>query len=464
MKLDPGKMNPGSGPVHLVGIGGSGMSGIARILLARGFQVSGSDVRESQEIMALRALGARINIGHAAQNLLQFEKSVSVVITSTAIRDDNSELIEAKNLRCEVLHRSDALASLLFEKKSIAIAGTHGKTTTTSMTAVVLQSLGLDPSYAIGAGLGSAGSNAHHGNGDFFVIEADESDKSFLAYSPESAIITNIEADHMDQFSSLDEIESAFYDFASSVSDTLVLCGDDPGIQRLLAHLDRERVTYGLLSTNDLVISDFHPVQSGSIFTAHLKGRKLGAFKLQVPGLHNVLNAASVIAMLLEYGLSVEGIKKGLADFVGARRRFDIRGVVSGITVVDDYAHHPTEIAATLKAAREVAPRGQIIVIFQPHRFSRLQAFMDEFANALSMADQVAIMDVYGAGESAIPGVSGVRLASLIPGAEFLPSFLDISEWAAKIAKPGDYIFTLGAGDVTLLGPAILEQIEAIKR
>jgi UDP-N-acetylmuramate--alanine ligase len=464
MKLDPGKMNPGSGPVHLVGIGGSGMSGIARILLARGFQVSGSDVRDTQEIMALRALGARINIGHAARNLLQFEKPASVVITSTAIRDDNSELIEAKNLHCEVLHRSDALASLLFEKKSIAIAGTHGKTTTTSMTAVVLQSLGLDPSYAIGAGLGSAGSNAHHGNGDFFVIEADESDKSFMAYSPESAIITNIEADHMDQFASLEEIENCFYDFAGSVSRSLVLCGDDPGIQRLLLRLDRESVTYGLLSTNDLVISDFHSVHSGSIFTAHLKGRKLGAFKLQVPGVHNVLNAASVIAMLLEYGLSVEGVRKGLADFAGARRRFDIRGISSGVTVVDDYAHHPTEIVATLKAARDVAPRGRIIVIFQPHRFTRLQAFMNDFVSALLLADDVAIMDVYGAGESPIVGVSGARLASLIQGAEFLPSFLDVSEWAAKIAKPGDFIFTLGAGDVTLIGPIILEQIESIKR
>jgi UDP-N-acetylmuramate--alanine ligase len=455
------KMETAFGPAHFVGIGGSGMSGIARILLARGFQVSGSDVRETQEILALRALGARIAIGHAAENLLQFGIPVAVVITSTAIRDDNPELVEAHTLLCEVVHRSQALASLLSGKKSVAIAGTHGKTTTTSMMAVVLQSLGLDPSYAIGAGLGSAGSNAHHGNGDFFVIEADESDKSFLAYSPESAVITNIEADHMDQFASLAEIETSFYDFAVSVSQSLVVCGDDPGVRRLLEKLDREVVTYGILESNDLVVSEIHPVQSGSLFTAHFRGRKLGSFKLQVPGVHNVLNAAAVLAMSLEYGLSLEGVKKGLSEFAGARRRFDVRGAAAQVTVVDDYAHHPTEITATLKAAREVAPRGRIIAIFQPHRFSRLQAFMDDFATALTLADEVAVMDVYGAGEDPIPGVSGMRLASLIQGAHFLPSFLDVSAWAAQVARPGDYIFTLGAGDVTLLGPTILDHLSA---
>ncbi|CAB4708474.1 MAG: UDP-N-acetylmuramate--L-alanine ligase [Actinobacteria bacterium] len=452
------------GPVHLVGIGGSGMSGIARILLARGFQVSGSDTRETQEIHALRALGARVAVGHAAVNLLQFGIPASVIITSTAIPLDNPELTEAHTMLCEVIHRSEALASLLIGRKSLAVAGTHGKTTTTSMTAVALQSLGLDPSYAIGAGLGSAGSNAHHGNGDFFVIEADESDKSFLAYSPDSAIITNIEADHMDQFTSLAEIDNSFLEFAHSVSESLVLCGDDAGVQRLLSKLDRKVVSYGKTATNDLVISEVHPVNAGSIFTANLRGRKLGSFTLQVPGVHNVLNAAAVIAMSAEYGLSMEGVRKGLAEFAGARRRFDIRGTVSKVTVVDDYAHHPTEIVATLKAAREVAPRGRIIAIFQPHRFTRLQAFMGEFASALASADEVAIMDVYGAGESALPGVSGMRLAALIPGATFLPSFLDVSEWAAKIAQPGDYVFTLGAGDVTLLGPAILEQLAVVAK
>ena len=432
------------GPVHLVGIGGSGMSGIARILLARGFQVSGSDTRQTQEIHALRALGARVAIGHAAVNLFQYGIPVAVVITSTAIPLDNPELTEAHTLLCEIIHRSEALASLMVGRKSLAVAGTHGKTTTTSMTAVALQSLGLDPSYAIGAGLGSAGSNAHHGNGEFFVIEADESDKSFLAYSPDSAIITNIEADHMDQFTSLAEIDNSFLEFAHSVSKSLVLCGDD--------------------ATNDLVISEHHPVNAGSIFSAHLRGRKLGSFTLQVPGVHNVLNAAAVIAMSAEYGLSMEGVRKGLAEFAGARRRFDIRGTVSKVTVVDDYAHHPTEISATLRAAREVAPRARIIAIFQPHRFSRLQAFMSEFASALMAADEVAIMDVYGAGESPLPGVSGMRLAALIPGATFLPSFLDVSEWAAKIAQPGDYVFTLGAGDVTLLGPAILEQLAVVAK
>ena len=448
------------GPVHLVGIGGSGMSGIARILLARGFQVSGSDTRETQEIHALRALGARVAIGHAAVNLLQFGIPVAVVITSTAIPLDNPELTEAHTLLCQIIHRSEALASLMLGRKSLAVAGTHGKTTTTSMTAVALQSLGLDPSYAIGAGLGSAGSNAHHGNGEFFVIEADESDKSFLAYSPDSAIITNIEADHMDQFTSLAEIDNSFLEFAHSVSKSLVLCGDDAGVQRLLTKFDRQVVSYGLLATNDLVISEHHPVNAGSIFSAHLRGRKLGSFTLQVPGVHNVLNAAAVIAMSAEYGLSMEGVRKGLAEFAGARRRFDIRGTVSKVTVVDDYAHHPTEISVTLK----VAPRARIIAIFQPHRFSRLQAFMSEFASALMAADEVAIMDVYGAGESPLPGVSGMRLAALIPGATFLPSFLDVSEWAAKIAQPGDYVFTLGAGDVTLLGPAILEQLAVVAK
>jgi len=219
-----------------------------------------------------------------------------------------------------------------------------------------------------------------------------------------------------------------------------------------------------VFSTNDLIISDVHPVNAGSIFSATLRGRKLGSFKLQVPGLHNVLNAAAVIAVTAEHGLSLEGVRKGLSEFTGARRRFDVRGVVSNVTVVDDYAHHPTEIIATLKAAREVSPRGRIIAIFQPHRFTRLQAFMSEFAAALELADEVAIMDVYGAGEAPIPGVSGMRLAALIPRATFLPSFLDVSEWAAKNAQSGDYVFTLGAGDVTLLGPAILEQLEVVAK
>ena len=445
-------------PVHLVGIGGSGMSGIARILLSRGIRVSGSDLKESQETRSLRVLGCQIAIGHETSNIYMCGEPPGAIIVSTAVNSSNMELIEASRLGIPIIHRSQALAALMKHRIGIAISGTHGKTTTTSMMAITLQGLGADPSYSIGSGLGASGSNAHDGKGEYFVIEADESDRSFLAYDPNFLIITNIEIDHVDQFNSIDEIDRLFEEFAKKTSNLNVVCGDDPGVQRLLkTGLSAE--TYGMGLQNNLVISEINPLRDGIGFNVSIDGRRYGDFRLKVPGAHNALNAGAVILTAHRLGFSIPDIKHALEQFRGARRRFDIRGERNSVRVIDDYAHHPTEISATLAAARGFAPKAKVIVIFQPHRYTRLEAFLSEFAAELSKADAVAVMEVYAAGEQPIPAVSGKRLAELIPNAKFLPSFLDVSEWASTVAEPGDLILTMGAGDVTLLAPAILEAL-----
>jgi len=461
--------------VHLIGVGGAGMSGIARILLARGAELSGSDAREGRVLNALRALGARIVVGHDAANVGRAQ----TVVVSTAIREANPELQEARRRGLRVLPRAAALAGVMAGSRGIAVAGTHGKTTTTSMLTVVLQEAGLDPSFAIGGDLNEPGSNAHAGAGDVFVAEADESDGSFLLLSPYAAVVTNVEAEHLDHYGSAEAVHAAFRAFIERIdpSGFIVLCADDPGAAALVAAA-RSRglrvVTYGRSVASDVAVletwtdgpqaryvarvgsapvegraGDVTPVEIASVDVA-----------LRVPGMHNVLNSAGVLAAATALGVPPAAAAAGLASYRGVRRRFDDRGSVGGVRVVDDYAHHPTEVRATLSAARGVAGGGRLLVAFQPHRYSRTAVFAAELGEALALADLVVVMDVYAAGEDAQPGVDGAVVADAIPlppgRVRYVPSWSQVAGVMAGLARPGDLVLTMGAGDVTLLGPELL--------
>ena len=401
--------------IHFVGIGGGGMSGIARILLALGADVSGSDVKDSSVLDGLRTLGARIEIGHSEAHVPQR----GVLVVSSAIAEGNPELIAARARGLVVLLRAQALAIIMSQKRAIAIAGTHGKTTTTSMATVALQRCGADPSFAIGAAVTNSGTNAHHGSGDIFVAEADESDGSFLAYKPFGAVITNIELDHVDNFHSLAEMDELFAQFIDSIQSGgfLVACIDDSGVNRALSKIKRTDlsvITYGESSSADLKIDRISLTQTGSISRVTWKGRVLGELNLKVPGRHNVANAAATLATALHLGFPIDQLFAGLQSFTGARRRFEIKGEVNGVTVVDDYGHHPTEIRVTLEAARNFAGNGRILVIFQPHRFSRTEKFAAEFAHELSQADHVFLLEIYAASEKPIPGTTSLSISKLM--------------------------------------------------
>lgn len=448
---------------HFIGIGGSGMSGIARIMVARGAKVSGSDLHDSPALDALRNLGVKISVGHAAVNVA----GAQVVIRSSAIPDSNLEIQQAIRDGIEVLGRAEALAQLMIGKRSIAIAGTHGKTTTTSMLTVALQHCHLDPSFAIGATVRNSGTNAHHGSGEIFVVEADESDGSFMSYQPESALITNIELDHVDNFKDLASIDALFDRFLDTVGKVLVLCGDDPGNQRLLSRLttaNRERVrvlTYGFQGDPDLLIDRIVLNPKSSIARLTLRGRILGELNLSIPGRHNLLNAAGALLMASQFGANINDAMIGLSLFTGARRRFEIKGVVGGVTVIDDYGHHPTEIRATLETARNFANGGRVLTIFQPHRFSRTQAFASEFALELAKSDHTYLLEVYSAGELPITGATSNSIATRMNGnVTYEPSMPEVIAQVVAFAKPGDVILTLGAGDVSSLGPLILENLQ----
>ena len=446
--------------IHFVGIGGSGMSGIARILLALGADVSGSDVKDSAALDGLRTLGARISIGHNETNV----PNSGVIVASSAISESNPELVVARKRGLSILPRAQALALIMSQKRSLAIAGTHGKTTTTSMITVALQRCGADPSFAIGAAVTNSGTNAHHGSGDIFIAEADESDGSFLAYKPFGAIITNIELDHVDNFHSLEEIDELFLNFIQSIQKDgfLVACIDDAGVQKALSKINRRDITvitYGEANSADLKIDRISLTQSGSVSRVTWRGRVLGELSLNVPGRHNVINAAATLASALHLGFPIEQLFAGLKSFTGARRRFEIKGVVNGITVVDDYGHHPTEIRVTLEAARNYAESGQIFVIFQPHRFSRTEKFASEFAVELSRADHVFLLEVYAASEKPIPGVTSLSISRLMNPdcVTYEPSMPSVIEQVVAMAKSGDMIMTLGAGDVNSLAPLIVD-------
>jgi len=434
------------------------MSGIARIMLARGLQVSGSDAKTSRELDALAVLGADVHVGHRPEQV----DGADTVVVSSAVRDNNPEVLRAHELGLRVLRRAQALAAVMADRRGIAVAGTHGKTTTTSLLTVALQHCGADPSFAIGGNLSDSGVNAHNGSGDLFVAEADESDGSFLLLAPFAAVVTNVEPDHLDHYGTTQAVEEAFEQFAATIDRRgfLVTCADDPGAARL-AHSARAAgltvTTYGESSVADLRIDRLRLVGTGSSFEVVMRGRRLGPVSLRIPGRYNALNAAAALAAGIGLGLPHSVLREGLGGFTGTRRRFDLKGTAGGVRVFDDYAHHPTEVTAVLRAARQVVGNGRLVVAFQPHRYSRTAAFRMEFAQALALADEVVVLEVYPAGEDPIPGASGASIAAAVPLAGehvlFEPSWSEVAGRLAERARPGDIVLTLGAGDVTMIGP-----------
>lgn len=442
--------------VHFIGIGGAGMSGLARISLSHSITVTGSDAKDSSVVEALRTLGATIATSHSAHNV----DGADAVVFSTAISANNSELLRAKELNLPVLTRAGALAVLMSESKSVAVAGTHGKTTTSSMMAVALQACGADPSFAIGGTITASGSNAHRGTGEIFVAEADESDGSFIEYHPFAAIVTNIEHDHVDYFQTPQSVADAFKAFAATISPQgfLTYCRDDAGAKALAdSGLLTTVISYGTSDDCDLILDSIELEAMGGRARAIWRGKVVGVIELQVPGHHNLLNAAAVLATGLNLGFSAAELLTGLATFRGTGRRFEHKGTVHGIRVIDDYGHHPTEINVTLAAARRFAGEGRLIVIFQPHRYSRTQAFFQEFAKALDKADRAVILEIYAASEKEIPGVSSRMITDAMEKGEYIPNFLDVTESVVNQAQPMDVIITLGAGDVSSLAPIIVD-------
>jgi UDP-N-acetylmuramate--alanine ligase len=454
------------GRVHFTGIGGAGMSGIARIMLARGVPVSGSDSASSAMLTGLAALRARVHVGHAAANI----GDADTIVVSTAIRDSNPELAEARRRGLRVLHRAAALASVMLGQRGVAVAGTHGKTTSTAMLTTVLRECGADPSYVIGGILTATGLGADQGSGDIFVAEADESDGSFLMLSPEAAIVTCVEADHLDNYQGLAEIEAAFAAFARRIQPggLLVACADDPGAAALAAAARALPIrvrSYGESAGADYRVSGVTTrgmaVSLGVTAAAaedSLRSGGVFGVDLRVPGRHNALNAAGVFAVAAELGFPAEQITSGLAAYRGALRRLELKGEADGVRVLDSYAHHPTEVAADLRAARDIAEGGRVIVVFQPHLFSRTRIFSGALGEALGLADEALVLDVYAAREDPEPGVSGELVASRVPGTRgrYLPDAAEAVGAVAATAKPGDLVLTMGAGDVTTLGPLIV--------
>jgi UDP-N-acetylmuramate--alanine ligase len=452
-----------SGRVHFVGIGGAGMSGIARVLLARGVQVSGSDAKDSRGLSTLRALGADVHVGHDAEHVV----GAATVVISSAIRENNPELTAARAAGTRVVKRAEALAELLVGHRAVAVAGTHGKTTTTSMLTVAAQHCGVDPSFAIGGDLNEAGSNAHQGAGDLFLVEADESDGSFLVYHPFAAVVTNVEPDHLDHYGDAAAVEAAFASFVRTVDPLgyVVTCADDEGAVRLagLAKADAIDVrTYGTSPSADLRMEDLVVSGGGSSYRAVLGGREIGHVQLQVAGEHLARNSAAALLTGIGLGLPEDLLVEGLGGYTGVRRRMELKGTAGGVRVYDDYAHHPTEVRAQLLAARSMAGGGRLVAVFQPHLYSRTAMFADGFGEALGLADEVVVMDVYGAREDPVPGVTGALVAQQVPHGRVLfePSWSAVPEAVAARAKPGDLVVTLGAGDVTQIGPEVLRLLE----
>jgi UDP-N-acetylmuramate--alanine ligase len=448
--------------VHFVGIGGAGLSGIARIMLARGIPVSGSDAKESRTLEALRALGARCYVGHAAEQVTDAD----TLVVSTAVREDNPEVVEARERGLRLLPRSAALDSVMQGRTVVAVAGTHGKTTTTSLLTVALQHCGADPSFAIGGELNESGSNAHDGSGRVFVAEADESDGAFLVYSPFGALVTNVEADHLDNYGTEEAYHAAFSAFLDRIDPAgfLVACVDDDGAADL-AEQAREKglnVTgVGESPRAELRAEGLSFAGSLSTFTVVDRGRRLGDVTLRIPGRHYVLDALAALAAGLRLGFPFADLRRGLEAFSGTRRRMELKGEVDGVRVYDSYAHHPNEIAGDLQAARSLAGEGRVVVAFQPHLVSRTKIFGPAMGEALGAADEVVVMDVYVAREDPEPGVDGGLVASHVPldpeHVHFEPSWSRTPALLVERARPGDLVLTLGAGDVTLVGPEVLD-------
>jgi UDP-N-acetylmuramate--alanine ligase len=453
------------GRIHFVGIGGAGMSGIAHILLAQGIPVSGSDMVDSSVLTDLRTLGADVYVGHDSAHL----GAADTVVISTAIRENNPEVVEARRRGLPLLPRAAVLAAMMADRRAVAVAGTHGKTTTTSMLAVALAHCDVDPSFVIGGNLHGSGASAHHGAGDVFVAEADESDASFLAYEPEVAVVTNVEADHLDNYGTESDYHAAFDAFAARISGCLVVCCDDPGAralgERAAKHGTAVR-TYGESADADVRITHLGLSSVGSSFELVAHGINQGHVGLRVPGRHNAANAAAALTAGAALGFPGDRLRAGLASFTGTHRRFELKGVAGGVRIYDDYAHHPTEVAATLAAARGVVGDGRIIVVFQPHLFSRTRIFAEQFGIALGAADEVIVMDVYAAREDPEPGVTGALVAAAVPlpssRVVFEQSWSAVPEVAASRTRPGDVLLTVGAGDVTFIGPQVLALLQRL--
>jgi UDP-N-acetylmuramate--alanine ligase len=453
--------------IHFVGIGGIGMSGIAEVLLNLGYKVSGSDLKLSPVTERLAAMGAKVFAGHAPENIAGSD----VVVISSAVRSDNPEVQAARAQHIPVIPRAEMLAELMRLKYGIAVAGMHGKTTTTSMIAAAMAAGGLDPTVVVGGRVDALGSNARIGKSKYLVAEADESDRSFLRLSPIVEVVTNIDREHMDCYRDLRDVEQTFLAFMDLVPfyGIIVACADDENLRNLLPQVRRRVLTYGTHDNVDFRITGrrFAPGDgerlSLSSFHIHYRGADLGEFRLRVPGAHNVLNAAAAVAVGMGLDVPVDRIREALEQFNGVDRRFQVKGRVNGVSVIDDYGHHPTEIRATLAAARQCG-FGRVHVIFQPHRYSRTQLLMDEFATAFGDADSLVLLDIYPASEAPIPGVTSLALAERI--AQNGPtrvaraaSFDEAAQLACESAQPGDMILTLGAGNVSQLGAIVLQRL-----
>jgi len=445
--------------VHFVGIGGSGMSGIAEVLLNLRYEVSGSDARLSAVTERLARLGARIWEGHDAAHV----HGAEAVVTSSAVRPDNSEVVEAHRLQIPVIPRGEMLAELMRLKFGIAVAGSHGKTTTTSMAASVLAAANLDPTMVVGGRLNSLGTNARLGKGDFMVVESDESDRSFLHLAPILAVITSIDREHLDCYGSLEELRRAYTEFANKVPfyGAAIVCLDDENVRAIVPLLRRRVVTYGMQEGADLIAHEVSCGHFQSRFRLRYREQDLGGFELRVPGRHNVWNAMAAAAVGLELKIGLETIRAALAEFGGVERRFQARGEVDGVTVVDDYGHHPTEIRATLAAARDCGYR-RVLAVFQPHRYTRTALLLDDFGPCFADADQIFVLDIYGAGEPPIEGISArvlVERMRTVTGREFeyQPDSETMLQRLLERVRPGDVVLTLGAGNVWQLGERFLE-------
>ena len=446
--------------IHFIGIGGAGMSGIAEVLLTMGYQVSGSDLRTSEVTERIVRLGGRVFVGHSPANV----EGAQVVVHSTAVRSDNPELVAALTAGVPVIARAEMLAELMRMKYGIAVGGAHGKTTTTSMVAAVLARGGLDPTIVVGGRLHALGTNARLGHGQFLVAEADESDGSFLRLSPAVTVVTNIDREHLDYYADLDQVRQAFVYFANRVPfyGVAMLCGDDPEVRAILPAVKKRHQLYGLEGEVDVRGEIIETTPQGSHFLVRSQGQVLGGVELKVPGRHNVLNALAAIAVGLEIEVGFGHIAEALAGFRGVSRRFELRGESAGVRVVDDYAHHPTEVRATLAAARQ--GEGRRLVIFQPHRYSRTRALAEEFGTCFSEADRVWVLEVYGAGETPIPGITGLTVVESARrhGAKHVEFAADAAAAVRAVAaeaRAGDTVLTLGAGDVGRLADEILQRL-----
>lgn len=447
---------------HFIGAGGAGMSGIALVLSQRGIRVSGSDLKESRYSRALEAAGVPVAIGHNAENL----GTPQVVVVSSAIPETNPEVALARQLGIPVWPRAQMLSHLAGERSTIAVAGTHGKTTTSSMVATMLSKMGLEPTFLIGGEVDGFDTNAINGAGEYYVVEADESDGSFVFLDPHVAIVTNIEADHLDHYGTLERVEQTFVEFMGRVGTdgTLVVCGDSPRVIELATQANRRVVTYGFGASCDAICSVLGREGIGTAFEVILPDATRITSLTQVPGDHMVLNGTAALVSAWVMGLDVRQAASALRGFSGVRRRFDLIGEVGGVTVVDDYAHHPTEVRATLAAARNL-DYSRVVVLFQPHRYSRTETLAEDFGDAFCDADRVTLMDVYSAGEAPIPGVSGKTVLDALlrrhprTQAAYLPHRGDVVAYLASRCRPGDLVLTMGAGDVTTVGPELVREL-----